>query len=65
MFDLLPMDVLDDIYKWIIGIEYHDKNKKILLQIKIQVSTVIHTLVFEYWTPYHNFWNLRLYGVTR
>ena len=63
--DLLPMDVLDSIHNWIINLEYHDKHRTIISQIKIQGSPVLHTLLFEYWTSYHNFGPLNFYSSTR
>ena len=59
------MDVLDSIHNWIINLEYHDKHRTIISQIKIQGSPVLHTLLFEYWTSYHNFGPLNFYSSTR
>ena len=46
-FELLHMDVIDAINNWFTGLEYHDKNKTIPLQIKPQESAVLHMLPFE------------------
>ena len=55
LFDHIPMDVIDAVNSLFIGLERHDKNKTILLRIKIQGIPVLCTLPYEHWTPYDNF----------
>ena len=58
------MDILTDIYTWIIGVKCNNKHKTTVLRIKRQVNNIILKITFKYWKPYHNFGHLSFYGTT-
>ena len=58
------MDIIAFICNFIIGLEYHNKFKHVLLVFKYKVNTVLHQILYKYWTPYQNFEPFRMYSST-
>ena len=52
LFNILLPYVLVSINNWIIGLEYHNRYKNLLSQIKSQRNPVLYTLPYESWSPY-------------
>ena len=65
LLDFLPLGILNDIYTLIIGLEYNNKHKAVVSQMKIPVNPVLITIVFKYWKHYHNFGNLLVHAMTK
>ena len=56
-FDLLPMDILNEIYDWLIGLEHIDKFKTVVVCIKIPLNPALQMLTHKKLTPYIFFGN--------
>ena len=55
---LLPTDILNVMYMWIIGIEYHDKLKALVMQINNQLNTVLRVPTYHNWVCIMKFGNM-------
>ena len=52
LFDLLPMDIINDIDYWIIGLEHNDKLQTIVTRIKIPRNPVLRMCSHTHWMAY-------------
>ena len=62
LFDLLPSDILEDIYILQSGLKHCDRLKHVILRFKSMSNPVLFKTPHELFTLYHNFGYYRWYN---
>ena len=61
LFNLLPMDTVNVIDDWLIGLENYKIFKPVVERIKLSCSNILHMLKNQHWVPYLYFGNELIY----
>ena len=65
LFDLLTLDILNEIDTWIIYLKYNYKHKKVVLIIKSPGNIILRMRAFQFWKHYQNLRHFFNYSTTK